>query len=107
MGTFEKTMSISKAETPSHTQKTPLLAWPAIGVVRMYQLFVSPLLGQNCRFYPSCSCYAHEALKTHGLAKGSLLAIKRIGKCHPLHPGGIDMVPKRTSKTTHKHHQKD
>nr|WP_206663250.1 membrane protein insertion efficiency factor YidD [Ningiella ruwaisensis] len=70
-----------------------MAALPALGLIRVYQLLLSPLLGQNCRFFPSCSCYAQQALKTHGLAKGSILAIKRISKCHPMHPGGIDHVP--------------
>ena len=106
MGTFNKAMPITDTNDTSKKTKTSLLALPAIGLVRGYQLFISPLLGENCRFYPSCSCYAHEALKTHGLVKGSLLSIKRIGKCHPLHPGGIDMVPKSTDNTN-KSHQKD
>ncbi|MES2743084.1 MAG: membrane protein insertion efficiency factor YidD [Pseudomonadota bacterium] len=68
--------------------KTVLLA-----LVRAYQLLVSPLLGQNCRFYPSCSHYAMEAIGVHGAARGSLLAVKRLGRCHPWHEGGFDPVP--------------
>ncbi|MDT0594832.1 membrane protein insertion efficiency factor YidD [Glaciecola petra] len=71
-----------------------ILAAPLLLIIRLYQLFISPMLGQNCRFHPTCSCYAHQALKTHGPLKGSVLAIKRIVKCQPLHPGGIDPVPK-------------
>ncbi|MGC9269767.1 membrane protein insertion efficiency factor YidD [Acidiphilium sp.] len=63
------------------------------GAVRAYQLLASPLLGGQCRFYPSCSAYAMEALAMHGAARGSLLAAKRIFRCHPWHPGGIDPVP--------------
>jgi putative membrane protein insertion efficiency factor len=70
-----------------------ILAWPLLLIVRGYQLLVSPLLGQHCRFHPSCSCYAHQALKQHGALKGSWLSIKRIVKCNPMHPGGIDEVP--------------
>jgi len=60
---------------------------------------ISPFLGQNCRFYPSCSKYAEEAITVHGGIKGSWLAIKRIGRCHPWHEGGIDPVPESTNKS--------
>lgn len=63
-------------------------------LIRFYQAIISPMLGQNCRFHPSCSCYAHQALEQHGLIKGVYLSIKRIMKCNPLHPGGFDHVPK-------------
>ncbi|KAF1048297.1 MAG: putative membrane protein insertion efficiency factor [Herbaspirillum frisingense] len=68
--------------------KTPLLL-----LLRAYKLGVSPFLGQNCRFYPSCSDYAAEAVRIHGALKGSFLAGKRLCKCHPWHPGGLDPVP--------------
>ncbi|WP_284731283.1 membrane protein insertion efficiency factor YidD [Glaciecola sp. XM2] len=74
------------------------MALPLIGIIRVYQVCISPFLGQNCRFYPSCSCYAHQALKTHGLAKGSMLTIRRISKCHPFNEGGIDHVPEPSKK---------
>jgi putative membrane protein insertion efficiency factor len=61
--------------------------------IRAYQLGISPLLGQTCRFYPSCSNYAMEALREHGMLKGGMLAAARLGKCHPWHPGGHDPVP--------------
>ncbi|MBC8381666.1 MAG: membrane protein insertion efficiency factor YidD [SAR92 clade bacterium] len=64
-----------------------------IAVIKLYQFSISALLGQRCRFYPSCSNYTIEAIETHGVAKGLYLATKRITKCHPFHPGGIDMVP--------------
>jgi hypothetical protein len=70
-----------------------IVAWPLLFIIRVYQVLLSPLLGQNCRFYPTCSCYAHQALKQHGALKGSWLSVKRIVKCNPMHPGGIDEVP--------------
>ena len=66
-------------------------------LLRAYQLAISPFLGQNCRFYPSCSSYAVEAIHEHGAAKGSFLAAKRLCKCHPWHPGGLDPVPKKAA----------
>lgn len=65
----------------------------AITFIKGYQLFISPLLGSNCRFYPSCSCYACEAIDRFGVVKGGWLASKRILKCHPLNKGGEDPVP--------------
>jgi len=74
-------------------------------LLRAYKLGISPVLGQNCRFYPSCSDYAAEAIREHGAAKGGLLAARRLCKCHPWHPGGLDPVPKKTADpaaaTTH------
>jgi len=69
------------------------LGWIVIGLVRFYQLFISPVLGPRCRFYPTCSSYTIEAIKMHGVLCGSWLAIKRIGRCHPANPGGVDPVP--------------
>ena len=68
-------------------------AWAGIQLIRGYRRFVSPFLGDNCRFYPSCSQYAQEALAVHGFLKGSLLSLVRICKCAPWHPGGCDPVP--------------
>lgn len=62
-------------------------------VLAAYRRFVSPLLGPRCRFTPSCSQYAVTAIKTHGPLRGSWLAVKRVGRCHPFHAGGDDPVP--------------
>jgi putative membrane protein insertion efficiency factor len=65
--------------------------------IRLYRYFISPLLGPSCRFHPSCSQYAEEAISRHGVLRGSWLAVKRLGKCHPWHEGGIDPVPPQTT----------
>ncbi|MCZ7591873.1 MAG: membrane protein insertion efficiency factor YidD [Kiritimatiellae bacterium] len=65
----------------------------ATALIRLYQWTLSPLFGGNCRFYPSCSHYGLEAIKAHGALRGAWLTIKRISKCHPLHEGGVDLVP--------------
>jgi putative membrane protein insertion efficiency factor len=65
----------------------------AVACIRSYQRFISPMLGSNCRFNPTCSCYATEAINRFGVMKGSWLASKRILKCHPLNEGGDDPVP--------------
>ena len=62
-------------------------------LISAYRVLLSPLLGASCRFYPTCSTYAIEAIETHGAARGTWLAIKRILRCHPWHPGGFDPVP--------------
>ena len=67
--------------------------FPLLLLIRGYQLIVSPLLGSNCRFMPTCSEYAMESLRSHGLIKGSYLTIKRIGKCHPWGGHGYDPIP--------------
>ena len=61
-------------------------------LIRLYRYGLSPLLGPNCRFYPSCSCYAEEALNAHGVLRGGWLSVRRILRCHPWHPGGYDPV---------------
>lgn len=69
-------------------------------LLRGYKLGISPFLGQNCRFYPSCSDYAAEAVREYGALKGGALAAKRLCKCHPWHPGGVDPVPKKFRETS-------
>ncbi len=66
-----------------------------IAIIKFYKYFISPLLGSNCRFYPSCSSYSVEALQRHGAIIGSYLTLKRLLKCHPFHQGGIDPVPEK------------
>ena len=68
---------------------TRILIW----LIAAYRRWVSPFLGPRCRFAPSCSAYAAEALQTHGFFRGSWLAVRRIARCHPFHPGGHDPVP--------------
>ena len=76
------------------------------GLIRCYQRVLSPLLGPRCRFYPSCSQYMYEALQVHGPWRGLWLGLRRIARCHPLHPGGIDPVPPahHCSRATHASH---
>lgn len=69
----------------------------AIAIIRAYQYFVSPFLGNHCRFYPSCSCYAAGALKEHGFWRGLTLTLRRLSRCHPWHTGGYDPVPEKTN----------
>lgn len=70
-----------------------------INLIKLYQYLLSPLFGNCCRFYPSCSTYAIEAIKLHGFY-GALLAIKRLLRCHPFNPGGADPVPHQTTEKT-------
>lgn len=64
-----------------------------IGFLKLYRLVISPLYGQVCRFHPSCSAYALEAVERHGAVRGSWLAVRRLARCHPWNPGGYDPVP--------------
>lgn len=70
-------------------------AVPLVVLVRAYQIFVSPLLPSTCRFYPSCSAYSLIALRRFGAIRGTWLTVRRIGRCHPWNPGGVDHVPRR------------
>ena len=69
------------------------MRWLLILVVRAYQMLVSPLMPPACRYYPSCSNYAIEALEKFGAWRGGWMAVRRIGRCHPFRPGGFDPVP--------------
>lgn len=72
-----------------------MLKWSILGLITGYQRIVSPLLGVNCRFYPTCSTYAKEALNTFGVVNGLIIAVKRLFKCHPFHLGGIDELERK------------
>ena len=73
-------------------------AFVAIKCIHGYRFLLSPWIGNQCRFYPTCSHYAEEALTTYGLAKGSYLTLRRLLKCHPWHAGGIDAVPPKNQQ---------
>jgi uncharacterized protein len=68
-----------------------------MGIIRGYQLAISPMLGPRCRFYPSCSCYAHSAIERYGIARGGWLGLRRLLRCHPFNAGGYDPVPEPTA----------
>lgn len=85
-------MVATRALRPYH------LGWWFQRAIRLYQITLSPVLGGNCRYQPSCSVYAMEAVDVHGGARGGWLAIKRLGRCHPFHEGGFDPVPAPSSK---------
>ncbi|MCV2403323.1 membrane protein insertion efficiency factor YidD [Marinomonas sp. C2222] len=81
-------------------------------LVRSYQFLISPLLGNNCRFYPSCSTYMIQAIEQKGVIKGVFLGVRRLSKCHPWHEGGIDPVPtggcdSKGCKSHHSEHNKN
>lgn len=75
-----------------------LLAWPLLLLVQLYRIVISPWFGANCRYEPTCSAYAIEALQKHGAFRGSVLAAKRIGRCHPWGESGYDPVPDSDAK---------
>ncbi len=96
---FAAADELSFKEMNDHNAKTffqnllRIIAYPFILIIRLYQILISPILGPKCRFQPSCSSYGIEALKKHGLIKGSWLTIKRIARCHPWGGSGYDPVP--------------
>ncbi len=87
-------MKLSYLETRTIDQKLRAKSLTLIlGVLKFYQRFISPTLGSNCRFYPSCSSYAIKAYDNFGVVRGTWLVIKRLSKCHPFNSGGLDEVP--------------
>ena len=76
-------------------------AW-VVGALRLYKSYVSPLLPPSCRFWPTCSEYAMEAVDLYGLRRGGWLALRRVARCHPFHRGGIDPVPAPPAATGHR-----
>ena len=78
-----------------------IVIFPLVLFIRGYQLIISPILGSNCRFMPTCSEYAMESLKEYGLIKGTFLSIKRIGKCHPWGRHGYDPIPTKMEKNNY------
>jgi uncharacterized protein len=83
---------VSTGSGPQERKLSPA-SWVLVGLLTVYRRFISPLLGPRCRFYPSCSAYALEAVQVHGALKGSWLAVRRLSRCHPFHAGGLDPVP--------------
>ncbi|OOY41340.1 membrane protein insertion efficiency factor YidD [Solemya velum gill symbiont] len=69
------------------------MKWLLLKLVRGYQLLLSPVLGSSCRYYPTCSSYMIQAIEIHGVLKGGWMGLRRIGRCHPWHEGGVDPVP--------------
>jgi uncharacterized protein len=69
------------------------MKWLSLGLIRLYQKTISEVVPSSCRFYPSCSQYSYEAIQKYGVLRGSWMAVKRVGRCHPFHPGGYDPVP--------------
>jgi putative membrane protein insertion efficiency factor len=82
-------------------RRSPLTRLP-VALLRGYQRWVSPALPPTCRFYPTCSAYAIEALQVHGLLRGSWLTVRRLLRCAPWHPGGVDPVPPRPPRSARK-----
>ena len=88
-------MRVTQVEAPAGTETSPvrLSARAALGMIGLYRRFVSPLFPRHCRYEPTCSAYAADAIRVHGLVRGGWLAARRIGSCHPWGSGGFDPVP--------------
>lgn len=79
-------------ESGTSSNRVSLFAYPLLWIVYVYRITLSPFIGQSCRFYPTCSHYAEDALRKYGAARGSLMALGRLFRCHPWHAGGYDPV---------------
>lgn len=77
------------------------MRWVILTPLYVYRWLISPLLGPRCRFYPSCSEYAIAAVQKHGIIRGLFLTVKRLLRCHPWHPGGVDYIPTPIEKRDH------
>jgi putative membrane protein insertion efficiency factor len=77
------------------------MRWLLIQSIKAYRYLLSPWLGAHCRFHPTCSCYAITAIERFGAVRGSALALRRLLRCHPWHPGGIDPVPDKDIRHSH------
>jgi uncharacterized protein len=89
----DNSLATSDASGVTSSRQRSAGSWLLLILVRMYVIFLSPFLGGACRFYPSCSNYAREAIERHGARLGTVLALKRLLRCHPFTPGGVDLVP--------------
>ena len=92
-GGLSRVTSVAPGGVRPHVPAQSMFARALIHLIRVYQQIVSPWLGRVCRFEPSCSRYAVACLESHGAARGSLLSVRRLCKCHPFHPGGLDLPP--------------
>jgi putative membrane protein insertion efficiency factor len=90
-------METRRPKSPTATNR-PIAAWLLIVPVRLYRYLLSPWLGPHCRFEPTCSVYAEQALRRFGLLRGTYLMFRRLLKCHPWHSGGLDPVPENSTK---------
>lgn len=98
--TIDTPTAIKKAsEKGQEAPKPSLVARVVIVLIKGYQILISPLLGPRCRFYPSCSSYAESAFRQHHLFKACWLSVRRISKCHPGNPGGVDELPPASKQT--------
>lgn len=79
--------------TLERLRRTDCMKRVILAIIRGYQRFISPLLGANCRYYPTCSHYMHDAIVKYGVRRGGWMGLRRIARCHPWHPGGFDPVP--------------
>lgn len=93
-----KKRTSGQAARPEAAARPSPVALVLTWLITAYRTVISPLLGPRCRFYPSCSAYALEAIRVHGAARGSWLATRRLSRCHPFHPGGLDPVPPAKSR---------